>query len=137
MGCQLCYILSSLILSSIEIDTMPDKKFSKALLGLLLQHEGLKTRNWFPCSLFVSGNGRAIPLNEVRVVWSLVRVGRVAWVVCQPSWWCCIQRSCTVICFCSRVLRSRSWIFAFLYLFVHTLPQLLNYWAWMKLFLIP
>ena len=61
-----------MILSSIEIDTRPDKKFSKALLGLLLQHEGSKTRNWFPLPTLgvrEGEKGRAIPLNEVRVVW--------------------------------------------------------------------
>ena len=42
--------------------------------------------------------------------------GWVALVVCSPPWWCCLQESCRVPCFCSWHLRSGSWVLAFLYL---------------------
>ena len=39
-------------------------------------------------------------------------------------WWCCVQGSCAVTCFCSRLLRSGPWFVAFLYLIVHNVSQL-------------
>ena len=56
---------------------------------------------------------------------SVCWVGGVAEVVCPPPWWCCVQRSCAVPCFCSQhigTLEGQLGL-AFLYL-VHNLPQL-------------
>ena len=39
------------------------------------------------------------------------------------SWWCCVQGSCAVPCFCSWHLRNGSWFLASLYL-IHNLPYL-------------
>ena len=37
------------------------------------------------------------------------RAGGVAWVVCPPPWWCCVQGACAVPCFCSGLFRSGGW----------------------------
>ena len=41
--------------------------------------------------------------------------------------WCYVQASCMAPCFCSRNLRSGSWVLAFLYFFVHSLRHLLTH----------
>ena len=56
---------------------------------------------------------------------SRVPVGEMAYVVCPPPWWCCVQGAWVVPCFCSWLFRRGSWVLGlFLYLFVHNLPQL-------------
>ena len=47
----------------------------------------------------------------------------VAYVVCPPPWWCCVQGSCAVPCFCSQHPVFVG-LLVFLYLVVHNLPQL-------------
>ena len=44
-------------------------------------------------------------------------------VVFPPLWWCRVQGTGTVPCFCSRHLRNGSWFVAFLYLIVHNCPN--------------
>ena len=54
----------------------------------------------------------------------------VVWVVCPPTWWCCVQGTCTVLCFCSEhptfVLNSSAVAVGFLvfWYLVHNLPHL-------------
>lgn len=41
----------------------------------------------------------------------------------RAPWWCRVQESCAILCFCSWHLRGGSWFVAFLYLLVHNHPD--------------
>ena len=82
----------------------------KSLLRLMLQHEGAKTSNRCSCLLPEEGMSWSLIWGEGRGG-SSGWAGGVAWVVCPPPWWCWVQGSCTVPCFCSQHLRSGSWVF--------------------------
>ena len=83
----------------------------KALLGLMLEHKGEKTSNRFRC--LPPERGRACLLNGVRV-------GVGSWVGLETKGWlrwsahpldgavCSVHVQ--VPCFCSRHLRSGSWV---------------------------
>ena len=81
----------------------------KALLGLMLQHEGARTSNMYPCLLHKGGE-QAGSLNGVKVGisvgWAWGGLGDL-----PNSWWCCagIMRG---ILFLLWHLRSCSWVFA-------------------------
>lgn len=42
--------------------------------------------------------------------------------VCPPPWWCHVQGSCVVSCFCSGHLRNGSWFVALLYPIANNCP---------------
>ena len=51
---------------SIEIDQRPDKKFRQGSVGPLLQQEGARTNNSFPC--LGAGEGRGVSRGGAREV---------------------------------------------------------------------
>ena len=92
----------------------------KALLGLVLQHEGGKQET---DALACAPRRRAGSLNGMRVgadQW----VRLEGWLDDLPiPWWCYVWGSWVVPWFCSQHLRSGSWFVAFLYLIVHNCPN--------------
>ena len=81
----------------------------KAFLGPLLQLGTVRTINRFPCLLAPQGVGQACSLHELRV---RVCPGLEVWLRCFAHLrWFWVQGACIVPCFCSRLLKSGSWIF--------------------------
>ena len=137
LGIQFLHLVLSVMLPTRVLGLLNQQKLiggqasnsGKALLGPLLQQEGAKTSNSFPCSL--PEGQRAGSLYAVRCG-SWGQAGGVAQVFCPPLWWCCVQGACTEPCFSPDTLlllpALQKWHLSFffsvfLYL-VHNLPQL-------------
>lgn len=90
----------------------------------MLQHEGVKSRNRCPY-LILRGAAWVLKRDNSRgrsVDWLVRRCGFGG---LPAPWWCCVQGSCSVLCFCSQHLRNGNWFLAFLYLIVDIFPAAL------------
>ena len=79
---------------------------SKALLGPLLQQEGVRTSNRFSCCLLL---GRCV-CPGVRLEGGLGNLLTTQVVSCSGDM-CTLPLLLSTLCFCSRLFRSNSWVF--------------------------
>ena len=81
----------------------------------------MRTSNRFPAGLLPEGKGAS---------WFLIwdegwGVSRGVASVAYPClWWCCVPVACTVLCYCSWLLKWQLGFWPFLYLVVPNLPPL-------------